>query len=223
MTNGQRRAGGPPRGGRRFALLAGATAVVLVAGIATAVVLTRDDDDKPAKPQASASATPEPKKKTLPFSRAVKPIGTPDHIVIPEVKVDAAVLPVGTTAAGAQDVPNSLTDTGWWKDGQQPGQPGNAVIVGHTASKDDGVFDHLSDLEKGDRITVRGTKESLSYRVTSEREIKVEKFAAESDRIYSETGPSGLVLMTCGDWNGTRFESTVIVYAKALGTASSTA
>jgi LPXTG-site transpeptidase (sortase) family protein len=198
-------------------MLAAAAAIVVVAGVATAVLLTRDDD-KPATPQATASASPKPRN-TTPFRNFVKPIGAPEHLVIRDVKVDAAVLPVGTTKAGAQEVPNSLTATGWWKDGQQPGQPGNAVIVGHTASKDDGVFDNLAELEKDDKITVRGKSGSLDYRVTSEREVKVENFAGESGRIYRETGPSGLVLMTCGDWNGKRFETTVIVYAKAIGSA----
>jgi LPXTG-site transpeptidase (sortase) family protein len=195
--------------------------IVLVACGATAFVLTRDNGSA-AAPHASASATPKTPT-TAPFGSVVKPIGVPARIVIPDVKVDAAVLQVGTTAAGAQDVPHSLTATGWWKDGQQPGQPGNAVIVGHTASKADGVFDNLADVEKGDRITVRGKKGKVDYRVTSEHEVKVEKFAAESDRIYRKTGPSGLVLMTCGDWNGKRYETTVIVYAQAVGKTSSKA
>jgi LPXTG-site transpeptidase (sortase) family protein len=189
----------------------------MIAGIATAVVVTRDDD-KPTAPRATPSATTTPTpRKTVPFSDPVKPIGEPTRLVIDEIGVDAKVLPVGTTAKGAQEVPASLHETGWWKDGQQPGQPGNAVIVGHTASKDDGVFDELSDLGKGDRFTLAGKDGKLTYRVTSEKEIKVADFAAESDRIYRETGPSGLVLMTCGDWNGTRFETTVITYAKAVG------
>lgn len=217
MTKARPRAGSPPRGGRRFGILAAAAAIVLVAGIATAVVLTHDDD-KPATPQATASASPKPTR-TVPFVKAVKPIGVPDCLVVRDVKVDAAVRPVGTTKAGAQEVPNSLTDTGWWEDGQQPGQPGNAVIVGHTASKDDGVFDNLAELEKDDKITVRGKNGTLDYRVTSESEVNVENFAAASDRIYRETGPSGLVLMTCGDWNGERFGTTVIVYAKVVGSA----
>ncbi|MCW2769821.1 MAG: Sortase family protein [Aeromicrobium sp.] len=199
-------------------MLAAAAAIVVAVGAATAVLLTRDDG-RAAGPHASASTSPNPQR-TAPFGSGLKPIGVPARVIIPDVKVDAAILQVGTTAAGAQDVPHSLKDTGWWRDGQQPGQPGNAVIVGHTASKDDGVFDNLSDLEKDDRITVRGQKGTLDYRVTSEREVKVEKFKAESDRIYRETGPSGLVLMTCGDWNGERFETTIIVYAKAIGKAS---
>jgi LPXTG-site transpeptidase (sortase) family protein len=186
-----------------------------VAGAATAYVLTRDNDPV-AAPHASASTTPTPKM-TAPVTAVIKPVGIPTRVVIPDVKVDAAVLQVGTTKAGAQDVPNSLTATGWWKDGQQPGQSGNAVIVGHTASKADGVFDHLSDVKNGDLVTVRGKQGKVTYRVTSELELKVEKFAGESDKIYRETGPSGLVLMTCGDWNGKRFETTVIVYAKAIG------
>lgn len=195
-------------------MIATAVVVVAVAGIGAAVVLTRDGADEPAAPRATGATKGS---RAIPFSHAVKPIGVPKHLVVRDVEVDAPVLPVGTTKAGAQDVPKSLKDTGWWKDGQLPGQPGNAVIVGHTASKDDGVFDDLGDLEKGDEITVRGDKGTLGYRVTSEREVKVENFAAESDRIYRETGPSGLVLMTCGDWNGSRFETTVIVYAEAVG------
>jgi len=187
-----------------------------VGGVVTAVLLTTRDDDKAATPRAVAS-TKATAPKAVPFSNAVKPIGEPTQLVIDEIGVDAKVLPVGTTAKGAQEVPASLHETGWWEDGQQPGQPGNAVIVGHTASKDDGVFDELSDLGKGDRLTLTGKDGKLIYRVTSEKEIKVADFAAESDRIYRETGPSGLVLMTCGDWNGTRFETTVITYAKAVG------
>lgn len=188
----------------------------MVAGIALTVVLTRDDD-KAASPEVTASAKPTPPRKTTPFGDAIRPIGQPTQLVIDEIGVDAKVLPVGTTAEGAQEVPESLAETGWWKDGQEPGQPGNAVIVGHTASKDDGVFDELSDLGTGDRVTLKGEDGKLTYRVTSEKEIKVADFAAESDRIYRESGASGLVLMTCGDWNGSRFETTVITYATAVG------
>ena len=124
------------------------------------------------------------------------------------------MIPVGTTAKGAQDVPSSLDATGWWRDGSKPGQPGNAVIVGHTASKGDGVFDELGDLEKGDKITVSSGKKKLTYTVTKEQVLEVSKFATVADEIYRRTGPSGIVLMTCGDWNGTRFETTVIITAK---------
>ena len=111
-------------------------------------------------------------------------------------------------------MPSSLEATGWWRDGQQPGSAGNAVIVGHTAPAADGVFDDLVELDEGDTITVSSGSESLSYAVTREEAVEVADFASVADEIYRETGPSGLVLMTCGDWNGTEFETTVIIHAE---------
>lgn len=190
-------------------------AIAVIAGLPLRPDGPAPEQDAPlTKPTARATSIPWPSNAA---PRKTAPIGEPTQLVIDDIDVDAKVLPVGTTAEGAQEVPTSLAETGWWEDGQQPGQPGNAVIVGHTASKDDGVFDELARLEKGDRVTVKGERGTLDYRVTSEKEIRVEDFAAESDRIYRETGASGLVLMTCGDWNGSRFETTVITYAKALG------
>ncbi|WP_159541967.1 class F sortase [Aeromicrobium sp. 9AM] len=191
--------------------------VAVVAAVAAYVVLRPSDDQPEPKARPTATRTNPTAWPSTATPKVVKPIGEPTQLVIRGIGVDAKVLPVGTTAKGAQEVPASLHDTGWWKDGQQPGQPGNAVIVGHTASKADGVFDELSDLGKGDRLTVKGRDGTLTYRITSEKEIKVADFAAESDQIYRETGASGLVLMTCGDWNGSRFETTVIAYAEAVG------
>ena len=191
---------------------------MVAAAVTGHVVLRPDAEPEPKARPTTAVPTSTPTswaKAAKP--QTVKPIGEPTQLVIAGIGVDAKVLPVGTTAEGAQEVPASLAETGWWKDGQEPGQPGNAVIVGHTASKADGVFDELSDLDTGDRLTVKGTDGTLTYRITSEKEIKVADFAAESDEVYRETGASGLVLMTCGDWNGTRFETTVIAYAKAVG------
>ena len=87
--------------------------------------------------------------------------------------------------------------------GSSDGTPGQSFKLRFTPLlARDKNRDYLSVLTPGDRI---------------EKWTEVADFAAESDRIYRETGPSGLVLMTCGDWNGTRFETTVITYAKAVG------
>lgn len=199
----------PPSRRRRWIVASAVVAVLALAG-GTALLLN-DDDDPPATPHAQP--TPKPSSEPTKWAQT-KPIGSPDRLAIPSLHVDAPVLPVGTTSKGAQEVPGSLDATGWWRDGSKPGQPGNAVIVGHTASKGYGVFDDLGDLEKGDTITVSAGKKSLTYVVTKEQELEVSKFATVADEIYRRTGASGIVLMTCGDWNGTRFETTVIVSAK---------
>ncbi len=192
----------PPSRKRRW-IVASAVVLVLACAGGAAFLLTADE-----KPEA---ATP----KTTPSTETTKaqPAKSGDRVIIPSLDVDAPMLPVGTTSEGAQEVPSSMEATGWWKDGSKPGQPGNAVIVGHTASKGDGVFDELGDLDKGDKITVSSGKKSLTYTVTKEQVLEVSKFATVADEIYRRTGPSGIVLMTCGDWNGTRFETTVIITA----------
>lgn len=198
----------PPSRKRKW-IVASVAIVVLAGATGTAFLLNGDDSPKAGPTKTTTAPTSEPTK-----AQPVRSIGTPDRLAISAIGVEAPVIPVGTTAKGAQDVPSSLDATGWWRDGSKPGQPGNAVIVGHTASKGDGVFDDLSNLDQGDTITVSNGKKSLTYTVTNEQELEVSKFATVADEIYRRTGPSGIVLMTCGDWNGTRFETTVIVTAK---------
>ena len=140
--------------------------------------------------------------------------GPPRRLEIPRLEVDAPVLALGKADDGSQEVPTSLDATGWWRHGSEPGEAGNTVIVGHTASKADGVFDDLGTLRRGDRITVRARGGDLDYSVTGIEEVPVEDFDSVSDSIYRETGPSGLVLMTCGDWNGSDYDTTVTVRAE---------
>ncbi len=64
-------------------------------------------------------------------------------------------------------------------------------------------------------MVVAGPEGEVTFRVTEVEDVPVEDFATVADEIYRADGPSGLVLMTCGDWNGEAFESTVIVRAEA--------
>ncbi len=166
-----------------------------------------DEDTPAARPpepsRPSATATPI----------AQGPVGVPDRLVIDELGIDAPVTAVGTTPENAQEVPAALDETGWWRDGSAPGAPGNAVIVGHTASSDDGVFDPLVDVETGDEVLVSGEDGELTFVVDRTEVVPVEDFAEVAPSVYRADGASGLVLMTCGDWNGDAFETTVIVHA----------
>lgn len=148
-----------------------------------------------------------------PLSTTSRDVGKPERLTIKSIGVDAPITEVGMTAVGAQDVPRSIDATGWWRDGVQPGRHGNAVIVGHTARSADGVFDNLGKLGRGDSISVRSTQGTVHYMVTKTQSAKVADFDRISPLVYRPSGPAGLVLMTCGDWNGERYESTTIVFA----------
>lgn len=184
------------------------TLVAIAAGLVLASCGTRAAPDQTADRPTAQQEAPN-------WAPSTESAGVPERLKIPDLGVDAEVLALGKAADGSQDVPPTLGATSWWRNGSKPGEPGNTVIVGHTSSKSDGVFDRLGTLRRGDRITVRARDGSFGYAVTETSEVQVEKFTKVSESIYRETGPSGLVLMTCGDWNGRDFDTTVIVRAVA--------
>lgn len=192
---------------RRFGV-----AAVLVALLGASIVggmALADREETSAKPaEAKPKTTPGAPQAAVP-----RDVGRPERLIIKSIGVSAPVKPVGTTADGAQDVPKSIDDTGWWSDGVQPGRAGNAVVVGHTASSAEGVFDKLGKLDRGDDVLVRSARGTLRYDVTWVRSVKVGDFDRISPLIYRPGGRPGLVLLTCGDWNGKRFETTTVVFS----------
>lgn len=123
---------------------------------------------------------------------------------------------VGMLSDKTQGVPSSMQRVGWYRDGSMPGQPGNAVLTGHTWSQGDGVFDRLPQLKKGASITLETTKGDRVYRVASVGSVDLSEFGSYAPDIYRTAGKSGLVLMTCGDWDGSVYTATTVVYAELV-------
>lgn len=137
--------------------------------------------------------------------------GVPKSLDIDSIGVSAPIIPVGLNADGSQEVPKSVDDIGWWKNGSEPAEAGNAVFVGHTFSRGDGVFDNLDELRKGETITVKGSTGTADFVVENTKTVPVQEFGDIADEIYRTSGESELVLMTCGDFDGKDYGSTVIV------------
>ncbi|MDT9591929.1 class F sortase [Nocardioides zeae] len=196
-------------------LLGALAAAVVVLGVGILLLLGREQEQAPPEDVAASEPVRTSEAALPPAERQLVtgPVGLPTRLEIVDLDIDAPVEPVGTTPENAQEVPAALDETGWWRDGAVPGAPGNAVIVGHTASADDGVFDPLVDVEAGDEVLVTGSEGTVAFTVERSETVAVEDFADVAADVYRADGASGLVLMTCGDWNGTAFESTVIVHA----------
>lgn len=138
----------------------------------------------------------------------------PTTLSIGKINVDTHVLAVGIDSAGRQSVPNNPTDVSWWRDGSLPGQPGNAVFAGHTWSQGDGVFDRLSELNAGDLVVVHGKGCALTFAVTTvSRHVPVNLSSKQVEELYATSGPSGLVLITCGDYSNGEYHSRIVVEA----------
>lgn len=122
----------------------------------------------------------------------------------------ASIIPVGIDGGGHLAVGPSISAVYTWRNGPRPGQPGSAVIAGHTWSKGDGVFDNLATLRKGDRFSVG----RVNFRVTMVE--KVRKMSGRQVReLFSDRGPSRVVLITCGDRSSVTgvYASRILVHA----------
>ena len=155
---------------------------------------------------------------TLPSAVATTTPITPSHIKIPSIGVDASVQQVGKKPDGSMATPTNFEDVGWYDLGSKPGDPGNAVIAGHVnnALTTSGVFEHLSDVKVGDYITVSDASgKTLVYVVFETDQYPVSEAPAAS--IFSGSGPSQLVLITCdGAWDASThsYDKRFVVYAR---------
>ena len=61
---------------------------------------------------------------------------------------------------------------------------------------------------------MRTEKGLIGYRVTKVRIYRKATLAKDAQEVFSQTGPGGLVLITCEDWDGTKYLSNVVVYAE---------
>lgn len=154
-------------------------------------------------PEASASSTG-------PFVPAV--------LKVPSLGISAKVEEVGRKADGTMGTPADFMDVGWWSEGQKPGEEGNAVFDGHVnnALTKAGVFEHLSQIHKGDYVTVSGAEgRTLVYEVTEVNLYDTDQ--APLAAIFAKTGPSQLVLITCdGEWvqDERSFDKRLVVIAR---------
>jgi LPXTG-site transpeptidase (sortase) family protein len=116
--------------------------------------------------------------------------------------------------------PSTFIDVAWYKLGSHPGEAGSAVMAGHVnnALTKAGVFEHLSDLNIGDGISITDANGAvLHYAV---RDIEdYPNASAPLSTIFSTTGPSQLVLITCaGDWDpkAHTYDHRVVIFAGLL-------
>jgi LPXTG-site transpeptidase (sortase) family protein len=146
----------------------------------------------------------------------VSGIITPARLRIPSLGINAAAEPVGAKADGTMGTPQDFDDVSWWSLGAKPGGEGSAVFAGHVnnALTKPGVFEHLSQINKGDYVTVEDAEgKSLVYRVSSVGEYPAN---AATDALFSTKGKEQLVLITCdGDWvpSARTFDKRLVVIA----------
>jgi LPXTG-site transpeptidase (sortase) family protein len=142
--------------------------------------------------------------------------GPPTRLVVPELEVDAPVIRI-SAPDGVLVPPADPQLLGWWQHGAVPGAVhGGALITGHTVHSGGGAFDHLETLEPGDRVIVRTPKGRIRYAVTGVTIYRKASLAQDAARVFRQSGPGRLVLITCEDWNGSGYDSNAVVFAEPV-------
>lgn len=140
---------------------------------------------------------------------------TPVRIRVPAIGVDATLVRLGLTSAGALAVPTRATTAGWYTGSPVPGRVGPAVIAGHVHwSGVPAVFAHLADLRRGDRIVVSRSDGTTATFVV-DRVATYPKTRFPTALVYGSLDVPGLRLITCGGFDpvARAYEANVIVFA----------
>lgn len=150
--------------------------------------------------------------------------GSPLRLNIPKLGIDAAFQYNGLTALGIMEIPNNVTDVGWYTGSPHPGEKGAAIITGHVAQirggivTKQGVFVRLGELLPGDTFTIRDDRGLSKTFIV--RESHTYDPAADTTDIFSPSdNEAHLRLITCeGVWEADKqsFTKRLVVFADLL-------
>ena len=123
--------------------------------------------------------------------------------------IDAPVVPLALS--GSELVPPAdPTVLGWW--GRNAGAAhGVTLLVGHTVHTGGGDLDNLEDVPVGATANVSG----VHYQVAKVQVIRKAALAKQAPRLFAQSGPHRLVIVTCEDYNPAtgHYDSNVVLTA----------
>jgi LPXTG-site transpeptidase (sortase) family protein len=129
------------------------------------------------------------------------------------------VRPIGLEPDGQLEIPDE-TEIGWYRYGAAPGHPGATVLAAHVSwNRTTGPFARLGSVEPGDQVEVTLDDGTIRHYEVVERAI-LGKLELPRERLWTNTGPETLVLITCG---GTfnpdlrRYKENIVIYAVPIG------
>ena len=207
---------------RPAAALALAAGLVVIAGGADGLLLTRHSTPAMRPVAAGMAALPAPTGPIVapPQSGAPKPVAVPVSLTIPLIGVQTNLMTLGLGRDGTLQVPlpNMVSVAGWYTGSPRPGAIGSSIIVGHIdgdAGNVKGVFFRLRQLSAGDKIYVKRSDGTLvEFRVTSVQTYLKDHFPTEA--VYGPVPDPELRLITCGgayDPATHHYVLNIVVYA----------
>lgn len=141
---------------------------------------------------------------------------------LPVLGVTAELMAVDVDALGELQIPENIRQVGWYRQTAAPGERGVTMLAGHRdgANGTRGALYDLAALDVRDRLAVADRGRRFTYEVTA-----VEVFPGTGQlpaRTVDPTGPSRLVLVSCGGQlrpgldGALHWDSRVLVWADLL-------
>lgn len=189
---------------RRVSLVGLYLIVMVVLGFVVAGrVVSRRRTVHHAPPIEARAGTPTPSATPVPTptpSALVPSPYDPNRLVIPELGINSAWLPLGYLADGlTMDSPPGPRDLGWYTFSGTPGETGNAVFAGHVDwyTGEPALFGGLATLKPGSVIQVSRADGMLAtYDVVSSDWFNY--LQTDATPIIAPTPTPTLTLITCG-------------------------
>ena len=179
----------------------------------------RDHADVTAVPAAAGDpfvVAPPVRVETRARRDRARAAGVPVLLMVPSLHIRAQVVPVGAPDRVLLP-PADPRLVGWWRNGAVPGAAtGGALLTAHTVHTGGGAFDDLETLRYGDPVRVRTARGTVAYRVSAVTVYRKATLARDAQRVFSQSVPGRLVLITCEDWNGSEYLSNAVVFADRL-------
>lgn len=153
-----------------------------------------------ADPSPAAPAPAVPTQDGRVGAAGTTPQAAPELVELPSLRVRSAIRPVGVDGEGNLEIPEDVSQVGWYRFGPRPGdRAGSTVLSGHvdSAEQGQGAFFRLRELEPGDPVVIRTSDGKVrNYRVVSREEWP--KAEVPLDRLFSRGGAARITLVTCG-------------------------
>lgn len=146
------------------------------------------------------------------------PPGAPIQLRMPSAHTRAAVVPINLDGT-VLDPPRNYKEVGWWRGSAKPGEDsGQTVVTGHTVHTGGGSMNRLDMLKPSQEVDVVTKAGTFQYQVDSVDVLSRAQVARQAQDLFGQDhGDGRLVLVTCTDWNGTDYESNIIVVAHRFG------
>jgi LPXTG-site transpeptidase (sortase) family protein len=215
-TDAEAEAGAATRRRRRVPW--GALALMMLSGIA--LIKNGSGEFSTTPPQPTSAVAPDAHRDFAAHPVGVQPLpySMADRITIPDIRVDAPVIPVGLDADGwvGAPPPENPNLAGWYTGAVSPGENGTAVIDGHVDNQQGpAVFYGLGSLKPGDTIEVQ----RRDHRTAVFEIYGIQVFAKDDfpgDKVYNSTGRPELRVITCGGGFSRQhgYDGNVVVFAR---------